>query len=82
MLNAGYICYLQELRMYNPNYLERPYIVVLNKIDLPAVCVFDFPPLYFLTHCFHWPDFYFSIAGVLILVINLILGKGWASLFD
>lgn len=25
----------EELRMYNPNYLERPYIVVLNKIDLP-----------------------------------------------
>lgn len=29
---------LQELRMYNPEYLERPYIVVLNKIDLPEVC--------------------------------------------
>ncbi|KAL6894265.1 hypothetical protein ACP4OV_008363 [Aristida adscensionis] len=26
---------LQELRMYNPQYLERPYVVVLNKIDLP-----------------------------------------------
>ncbi|GMI90667.1 hypothetical protein HRI_002736000 [Hibiscus trionum] len=25
----------EELRMYNPNYLERPYVVVLNKIDLP-----------------------------------------------
>ncbi|XP_056177342.1 probable GTP-binding protein OBGC2 isoform X4 [Syzygium oleosum] len=25
----------EELRMYNPDYLERPYIVVLNKIDLP-----------------------------------------------
>ncbi|XP_031406431.1 probable GTP-binding protein OBGC2 [Punica granatum] len=25
----------EELRMYNPHYLERPYIVVLNKIDLP-----------------------------------------------
>lgn len=24
--------------MYNPDYLERPYIVVLNKIDLPEVC--------------------------------------------
>ncbi|KAL1351674.1 hypothetical protein HN51_015565 [Arachis hypogaea] len=24
----------EELRMYNPEYLERPYIVVLNKIDL------------------------------------------------
>ncbi|CAJ2675698.1 unnamed protein product [Trifolium pratense] len=23
--------------MYNPEYLERPYIVVLNKIDLPEV---------------------------------------------
>ena len=23
--------------MYNPNYLERPYVVVLNKIDLPEV---------------------------------------------
>ncbi|PNX71769.1 GTPase OBG, partial [Trifolium pratense] len=27
----------EELRMYNPEYLERPYIVVLNKIDLPEV---------------------------------------------
>ncbi|KAK6256808.1 hypothetical protein QUC31_000267 [Theobroma cacao] len=25
----------EELRMYNPNYLERPFVVVLNKIDLP-----------------------------------------------
>lgn len=25
----------EELRMYNPGYLERPYLVVLNKIDLP-----------------------------------------------
>ncbi|OMO75246.1 hypothetical protein COLO4_26223 [Corchorus olitorius] len=25
----------EELRMYNPNYLERPSVVVLNKIDLP-----------------------------------------------
>ncbi|XVF36034.1 hypothetical protein REPUB_Repub19eG0023500 [Reevesia pubescens] len=25
----------EELQMYNPNYLERPYVVVLNKIDLP-----------------------------------------------
>ncbi|KAL2249777.1 probable GTP-binding protein OBGC2 [Sesamum indicum] len=25
----------EELRMYNPDYLERPYIVVLNKIDIP-----------------------------------------------
>ncbi|CAD6215007.1 unnamed protein product [Miscanthus lutarioriparius] len=25
----------KELRMYNPQYLERPYVVVLNKIDLP-----------------------------------------------
>ncbi|XP_026664531.1 probable GTP-binding protein OBGC2 isoform X2 [Phoenix dactylifera] len=25
----------EELRMYNPDYLQRPYIVVLNKIDLP-----------------------------------------------
>ncbi|KAB2604569.1 GTP-binding protein OBGC2 [Pyrus ussuriensis x Pyrus communis] len=25
----------EELRMYNPDYLDRPYIVVLNKIDLP-----------------------------------------------
>ncbi|WCJ35261.1 GTPase Obg [Euphorbia peplus] len=25
----------EELRMYNPEYLERPYIVVLNKIDRP-----------------------------------------------
>ncbi|XP_061366449.1 probable GTP-binding protein OBGC2 [Gastrolobium bilobum] len=25
----------EELRMYNPEYLERPYIVILNKIDLP-----------------------------------------------
>ncbi|KMZ72865.1 GTPase obg [Zostera marina] len=28
----------EELRMYNPNYLERPYVVVLNKIDLPEAC--------------------------------------------
>ncbi|XVE94630.1 hypothetical protein REPUB_Repub02eG0025400 [Reevesia pubescens] len=27
----------EELRMYNPNYLERPFVVVLNKIDLPEV---------------------------------------------
>ncbi|OIW03515.1 hypothetical protein TanjilG_31028 [Lupinus angustifolius] len=26
----------EELRMYNPEYLERPYVVVLNKIDLPG----------------------------------------------
>ncbi|KAG1347491.1 putative GTP-binding protein OBGC2 [Cocos nucifera] len=25
----------EELRMYNPDYLQRPYIVLLNKIDLP-----------------------------------------------
>ncbi|KAG2545202.1 hypothetical protein PVAP13_9KG414903 [Panicum virgatum] len=25
----------EELRMYYPQYLERPYVVVLNKIDLP-----------------------------------------------
>ncbi|RWR72967.1 GTP binding domain-containing protein [Cinnamomum micranthum f. kanehirae] len=25
----------EELRLYNPSYLERPYIVVLNKIDIP-----------------------------------------------
>ncbi|KAI3989178.1 hypothetical protein MKX01_033214 [Papaver californicum] len=25
----------EELRMYNPEYLERPFLVVLNKIDLP-----------------------------------------------
>lgn len=24
--------------MYNPDYLERPYIVVLNKMDLSEVC--------------------------------------------
>lgn len=30
---------LQELRMYNPDYLERLYIVVLNKIDIPEVCL-------------------------------------------
>ncbi|CAO2174034.1 unnamed protein product [Urochloa humidicola] len=27
----------EELRMYNPQYLEQPYVVVLNKIDLPKV---------------------------------------------
>ncbi|KAJ1408004.1 P-loop containing nucleoside triphosphate hydrolase [Sesbania bispinosa] len=26
----------EELRMYNPEYLERPYVVILNKIDLPG----------------------------------------------
>eukprot|EP01018_Ginkgo_biloba_P026277 Gb_21962 [translate_table: standard] len=25
----------EELRMYNPDYLERPHMVVLNKLDLP-----------------------------------------------
>lgn len=30
-----YITVKEELRMYNPDYLERPYVVVLNKIDLP-----------------------------------------------
>ncbi|XP_028211316.1 probable GTP-binding protein OBGC2 [Glycine soja] len=25
----------EELRMYNPEYLDRPYVVILNKIDLP-----------------------------------------------
>ncbi|CAN0906514.1 Probable GTP-binding protein OBGC2 [Linum grandiflorum] len=25
----------EELRMYNPEYLQRPYLVVLNKMDLP-----------------------------------------------
>lgn len=30
--------------MYNPEYLERPYVVVLNKIDLPEVCSFFLPP--------------------------------------
>ncbi|OVA08704.1 GTP binding domain [Macleaya cordata] len=25
----------EELRMYNPEYLERPFVVILNKIDLP-----------------------------------------------
>lgn len=29
--------YMQELRMYNPEYLVRPYLVVLNKIDKPEV---------------------------------------------
>ena len=28
---------LQELLMYNPNSLEQPYVVLLNKIDLPEV---------------------------------------------
>ncbi|KAL6524726.1 hypothetical protein OROMI_030319, partial [Orobanche minor] len=30
-----YMTVKEELRMYNPDYLERPYIVVLNKIDVP-----------------------------------------------
>lgn len=30
-----YMTVKEELRMYNPEYLERPFIVVLNKIDLP-----------------------------------------------
>ncbi|KAF9619248.1 hypothetical protein IFM89_005802 [Coptis chinensis] len=34
-----YITVKEELRMYNPEYLERPYIVVLNKIDLPEARV-------------------------------------------
>ncbi|XP_027147955.1 probable GTP-binding protein OBGC2 isoform X1 [Coffea eugenioides] len=32
---ADYRTVKEELRMYNPEYLERPYIVVLNKIDIP-----------------------------------------------
>ncbi|CAI9116831.1 OLC1v1018095C1 [Oldenlandia corymbosa var. corymbosa] len=32
---ADYRTIKEELRMYNPEYLERPYIVVLNKIDIP-----------------------------------------------
>ncbi|EPS65880.1 hypothetical protein M569_08897, partial [Genlisea aurea] len=31
-----YLTVKEELRMYNPEYLERPYVVVLNKIDIPA----------------------------------------------
>ncbi|GJM96936.1 hypothetical protein PR202_ga13816 [Eleusine coracana subsp. coracana] len=34
------MCYLVELRMYNPQYLERPYVVVLDKIDLPKLPFF------------------------------------------
>ncbi|XP_015884910.3 probable GTP-binding protein OBGC2 isoform X2 [Ziziphus jujuba] len=30
-----YLTVKEELRMYNPDYLKRPYVVVLNKIDLP-----------------------------------------------
>lgn len=30
-----YMTVKEELRMYNPDYLERPHIVVLNKIDKP-----------------------------------------------
>lgn len=43
IVNLRFICFfcgflfVQELRMYNPNYLQRPYIVVLNKIDVPEV---------------------------------------------
>lgn len=33
---ADYITVKEELRMYNPEYLERPHIVVLNKIDIPV----------------------------------------------
>ncbi|XP_075512407.1 putative GTP-binding protein OBGC2 [Primulina tabacum] len=32
----------EELRMYNPDYLERPHIVILNKIDKPEVCAWVF----------------------------------------
>ncbi|CAM8939386.1 unnamed protein product [Rhodiola kirilowii] len=34
---ADYRTVKEELRMYNPDYLERPSVVVLNKIDLPEV---------------------------------------------
>lgn len=34
--------------MYNIEYLERPYVVVLNKIDLPEVCPYAASIL-----CFH-----------------------------
>ncbi|KAF3790502.1 putative GTP-binding protein [Nymphaea thermarum] len=30
-----FITVREELRMYNPDYLNRPHVVVLNKIDLP-----------------------------------------------
>ncbi|XP_010549270.1 PREDICTED: probable GTP-binding protein OBGC2 [Tarenaya hassleriana] len=30
-----YLTVREELRMYNPDYVTRPFIVVLNKIDLP-----------------------------------------------
>ncbi|KAL3640922.1 hypothetical protein CASFOL_015890 [Castilleja foliolosa] len=33
----------EELRMYNPDYLERPYIVVLNKIDIPESAITGLP---------------------------------------
>lgn len=36
--------------MYNPDYLERPFIVVLNKIDLPEVCGTGFSFLFL--NCF------------------------------
>lgn len=37
-LTMTILLFLQELRMYNPEYLDRPYVVILNKIDLPEVC--------------------------------------------
>ncbi|PHT35713.1 GTPase Obg [Capsicum baccatum] len=36
--------YMQELRMYNPEYLDRPYLVVLNKIDKPEA-IYRLPTL-------------------------------------
>jgi hypothetical protein len=28
---------IQELHLYNPEYVRRPHIVVLNKLDIPEV---------------------------------------------
>lgn len=32
---ADFVTIREELRMYNPEYCSRPYVVALNKMDLP-----------------------------------------------
>lgn len=34
---GDYLAVREELRLYNPEYVERPHVLALNKIDLPGV---------------------------------------------
>lgn len=58
--------------MYNPDYLERPYIVVLNKIDIPKVC--------FFLHFFFLFSFFLAIE--MLPGINLIFSTVTAFSFN